>query len=84
MFEVTQDFIHGASFALHFKNIDFVTWRRNTDTGEYWIKLHTQSGKEIRLHSSLEELNDLLDRHSRANGNTIPIEYMRNKYELDE
>jgi|TARA_R100000734_G_C3280561_1_gene74281 hypothetical protein len=84
MFEVTQDFIHGASFALPFKNIDFATWRRNTETGEYWIKFHTVSGKEIRIHSSLEELNDLLDKYSRANGNTIPIEYKRNKYELDE
>ena len=47
MYDITGDFLHGASFALHMSKIDFITWRRNVDTGAYWIKFHSASGKEI-------------------------------------
>lgn len=52
--------IHGNSFAIKTANIDFVTTKKNIETGEYWCKMHTSSGKEIRLKVSLVELNKLL------------------------
>ena len=52
--------IHGGSYAIKVANIDFLTWKKNHETGEYWAKLHTVSGKEIRMKVSFEGLNDLL------------------------
>ena len=40
--------------------MDFVTWKKNIETGEYWAKLHTMSGKEVRLKVDHDELNRLL------------------------
>jgi len=52
--------IHGGSYSIPAKNVDFVTWKKNMETGEYWSKIHTISGKEIRLRVSYDELNQLL------------------------
>tara|TARA_R100000152_G_C6618439_1_gene69962 strand:- start:290 stop:559 length:270 start_codon:yes stop_codon:yes gene_type:complete len=52
--------IHGGSYAIKAENIDFLTWKKNHETGEYWAKFHTMSGKEIRLRINYEELNDIL------------------------
>lgn len=52
--------IHGGSYAIKVANIDFLTWKKNHETGEYWAKLHTISGKEIRMKVSFEGLNELL------------------------
>ena len=74
MFEVTQDFIHGASFALPFKNIDFATWRRNTETGEYWIKFHIGS-KECRYKADgQKEVADILNVWGDIHGKNLNVE----------
>ena len=57
--------IHGGSYSIPTKNVDFLTWKKNIETGKYWLKLHTISGKEIRLQVSFDELNQLM----RACGN---------------
>ncbi len=59
-YKIADDVIHGGSFAIHISNIDFITWKRNFETGEFWVKLHTNSSKEIRLKVTLLELNDIL------------------------
>ena len=57
---LSQPVIHGGSYAIKAENIDFLTWKKNHETGEYWAKFHTISGKEIRLRINYEELGDLL------------------------
>tara|TARA_R100000008_G_C3417757_1_gene83289 strand:- start:167 stop:466 length:300 start_codon:yes stop_codon:yes gene_type:complete len=52
--------IHGGSFCINAKNVDFMTWKRNVETGLFWVKLHTLSGKEVRVKSSSEGLDRLL------------------------
>jgi len=52
--------IHGGSYSIPSTNVDFVTWKKNIETGEYWAKLHTMSGKEVRLKVDHDELNRLL------------------------
>mgnify|MGYP003115889450 CR=1 FL=1 len=52
--------IHGGSFCIDSENIDFMTWKRNVETGLFWVKLHTKSGKEVRVKSSSEGLDRLL------------------------
>ena len=72
--------IHGGSYSVPVKNIDFTTWKKNHETGEFWVKLHTMSGKEIRLRVSYEGLNSLLkitgnDRVQYDNGDNDGMEY---------
>ena len=62
--------IHGGSFCIDAENIDFMTWKRNVETGLFWVKLHTLSGKEIRLRVNFKELNEGL----RVTGNSL-VEY---------
>ena len=52
--------IHGGSYSVPVRNIDFVTWKKNIERGEFWVKLHTMSGKEIRLKVSYDNLNEIL------------------------
>jgi len=61
MYEIENEVIHGSSYALHVDNIEFLTWRLNEETGDYWVKLHTTSGKEIRLKVSTQDLKDIVD-----------------------
>tara|TARA_R110000751_G_scaffold302624_2_gene416772 strand:+ start:162 stop:446 length:285 start_codon:yes stop_codon:yes gene_type:complete len=61
--------IHGNSFAIKASNVDFITSKQNMDTGEYWCKLHSISGKEIRLKVSLEDLNKILQVYGNENVN---------------
>ena len=70
-YTISNDVIHGGSYAINFDNIDFITWRKNFETGEFWVKFHTNSGKEIRLKVTLLELNDILQEW----GNTNVIYY---------
>jgi hypothetical protein len=67
----TNDVIHGGSYAINLDNIDFITWKKNYETGEFWVKFHTNSGKEIRLKVTLVELNDILQ----AWGNSSIVYY---------
>ena len=59
--------IHGGSYAIRMSNIDFVTWKKNFETGEFWVKLHASSGKEIRLKITKEELNDIIQVYGNEN-----------------
>lgn len=61
MYKIENGIIHGSSFALHVDNIEFLTWRLNEDTGDYWVKLHIGSGKEIRLKVSEEDLREITE-----------------------
>ena len=70
-YTISNDVIHGGSYAINFDNIDFITWKKNFETGEFWVKFHTNSGKEIRLKVTLLELNDSLQEW----GNTNVIYY---------
>ena len=76
-----DDVIHGRSYAIRAKNIDFVTWKQNNEArSEYWMKLHTKSGKEIRIKVDLEGLNEILA----TVGNQMVYHKMRNENELDK
>ena len=59
--------IHGGSYSIPVSNVDFVTWKKNLETGEFWVKLHTMSCKEIRLRVNFNELNEIL----KITGNTL-------------
>tara|TARA_R110002050_G_scaffold164481_1_gene294533 strand:- start:3880 stop:4119 length:240 start_codon:yes stop_codon:yes gene_type:complete len=52
MYKIDNGYIHGKSYAVLLNNVEFITWRLNEDTGEYWVKLHLPSGKEIRIKVS--------------------------------
>ena len=62
-YTITNNIIHGKSFAFPIGNADFTTWRLNDDTGEYWMKFHFPSGKEIRLKVTEEELKTFCRQH---------------------
>ena len=68
--EADSSGIHGGSDSIPVSNVDFVTWKKNVETGEFWVKLHTLSGKEIRLRVNFKELNEVL----RVTGNSL-VEY---------
>ena len=53
--------IHGGSFCIDVENVDFMTWKKNIETGMFWVKLHTISGKEVRVKSDKDALNKLLE-----------------------
>ena len=61
MFKIENRMIHGTSFIISLDNVEFITWRLNEDTGDYWVKLHIPSGKEIRIKVGEEELRNIVD-----------------------
>jgi hypothetical protein len=61
MYTLENRLLHGSSFAISLNEIEFITWRKNEDTGDYWVKFHTPSGKEIRIKVKEEELRDIVD-----------------------
>ena len=73
--------IHGGSYSIPASNVDFVTWKKNHETGEFWDKLHTMSGKEVRLKVSYDDLNRILTTcgnrmvHYDENGDENGVEY---------
>lgn len=68
MFKIENRIIHGTSFIISLDNVEFITWRLNEDTGDYWVKLHIPSGKEIRIKVGEEDLRNIVDIWS-ANSN---------------
>lgn len=64
-FSITNSVIHGNSFAVGFAQVEFITWRMNDETGQYWLKLHTDSSKEIRVKVDLSKLNTILSEWSK-------------------
>lgn len=78
-FRINRDVIHGGSYAIHMDDIDFVTWKKNFETGEYWVKFHTASGKEIRLKVNHEGLNEILTSWGNSD-----VEYYEDKRNEDD
>ena len=66
MFKIENGIIHGTSYAVKIEEIEFFSWRFNDETGEYWIKFHVPSGKEVRIKVSEEELRDIVDEWANA------------------
>lgn len=61
MYKIENGVIHGSSYATLLRTIEFITWRMNEDTGEYWMKFHLPSGKEIRIKVDEISLREILD-----------------------
>jgi len=61
MFKIENRIMHGSSYALNLDNIEFLTWRLNEETKDYWVKLHLPSGKEIRIKVAEDDLRDIVD-----------------------
>jgi|5_EtaG_2_1085323.scaffolds.fasta_scaffold205171_2 hypothetical protein len=64
--------LHGVSYAIPMENVDFITWKFNGETSEYWCKLHF-SQKDVRLKVTIDELNHIL-------GVWRGIQFNMNKY----
>ena len=61
MFKIENGVIHGSSYATLLRTVEFITWRLNEDSGEYWMKFHVPSGKEIRIKVNEEDLRSILN-----------------------
>ena len=83
MHEIEGRMIHGLSFAISLNEIEFITWRMNEDTGDYWVKFHTPSSKEIRIKVSLDHLNFILGEWAIMNGNDVYPNVNGDDNELD-
>lgn len=75
MYKIDNGYIHGKSYAVLLNNVEFITWRLNEDTGEYWVKLHLPSGKEIRIKVSTFGLLEITGQWAK---NKIEIEIGEN------
>lgn len=51
--------IHGRSYAFSMDDVDFLTWKHNPDTDDYWVKFHFES-KDVRVKICLDNFNVLL------------------------
>jgi len=61
-------------------HVDFTTWKQNQNkTDEYWLKLHTLSGKEIRIKVDYKGLNEILE----TIGNPLVVYRNRDYNELE-
>jgi len=58
-YKINRKVLHGTSFSVSLDTVEFMTWRRNEDTGDYWVKFHIPSGKEIRIKVSATELESI-------------------------
>lgn len=61
MYKIENGIIHGSSFATTLRTVEFMTWRLNEETGEYWMKFHLPSGKEIRIKVDEDGLRDIVE-----------------------
>ena len=71
--KATSYFIHGQSFAVEFSDVQFLTWRMNDETGLYWLNLHINSHKEIRIKVDLNQLNDILSTWAKCKYGTADV-----------
>jgi hypothetical protein len=63
-YKIEGRYIHGSSYVIHMDNVDFMTWRLNDETNEYWVKFH-YSNKEVRVRVTPNQLKELV--HTWAN-----------------
>jgi len=52
---INNKIIKGSSYWFNVSKVDFTTRKLNDVTGEYWVKFHFSSGKEIRIIVENEE-----------------------------
>ena len=64
MYEITNGIMHGASFVVKLNTIEFLTMRLNEETGEYWLKMHLPSGKDVRIRVSEAQVRDISEQWS--------------------
>ena len=76
---IQDEYIHGPSYIVALRDIEFFSWKRNEETGEYWVKLHVPSGKEIRIRVAQHDLYDIVAAWA---GATMQLK-IGEKYELD-
>jgi hypothetical protein len=67
-YTIKERVIYGGSFCASLDNIEFITWRLNEDTGEYWVKFHMPSSKEIRIKVDEIDLQLIVEEWSLEEG----------------
>jgi len=75
MYQISDKIMHSHSFAVPLQTVEFLTVRLNEENGEYWLKMHLPSGKEIRIKVSSLELNSILGEWAMAKGNEVYPEF---------
>jgi|TARA_B100000035_G_scaffold187662_1_gene160163 hypothetical protein len=75
VYQISGQIIHGHSFAVHLETVEFLTVRLNEETGEYWLKMHLPSGKEIRIKVDYLQLNSIMGEWAMAKGNDVYPEF---------
>ena len=61
------------SYIADLAKVDFITWRRNIEDGNYWLKMHIGS-KEVRfVCKTMDSLNGILENWAKINGKEIEI-----------
>ena len=80
MFKIENGTIYGSSYATMLDTIEFITWRMNADTGEYWMKFHLPSNKEIRIKVNADDLRTIVNEWSQSElklelGETNELDY---------
>lgn len=83
MHQISGQIIHSHSFAVPLETVEFLTVRLNEETGEYWLKMHLPSSKEIRIKVSDIELNSIMGEWAMAKGNDVYPEFNGDKNELE-
>tara|TARA_R100000995_G_scaffold1763_1_gene1163 strand:- start:11853 stop:12122 length:270 start_codon:yes stop_codon:yes gene_type:complete len=83
MYQISGQIIHSHSFAVPLETVEFLTVRLNEETGEYWLKMHLPSSKEIRIKVSEAEVNSILGEWAMSKGNDVYPEFNGDKNELE-
>lgn len=83
MHQISGQIIHSHSFAVPLETVEFLTVRLNEETGEYWLKMHLPSSKEIRIKVSDIELNSIMGEWAMSKGNDVYPEFNGDKNELE-
>lgn len=83
MYQISGQIIHSHSFAVSLETVEFLTVRKNEETGEYWLKMHLPSSKEIRIKVNKSEVNSIMGEWAMAKGNDVYPEFNGDKNELE-
>jgi len=61
------------SYIADLGNVDFITWRQNSDDGNFWLKMHIGE-KEVRfVCKTMNDLNKILENWTKLKGKEIEI-----------
>ena len=65
--------IKDESFIADLANVDFITWRRNSEDGNFWLKMHIGE-KEVRyVCETMDGLNTILGVWTKLKGKEVEI-----------